>query len=165
PGLSASCGRGCRGDESCNGGSEALRRRSTISHSRVHACPLFRLGLSLSSNGRRSRDRPQRMVGNSPAVAALPPLHEILSLPDHAPAPAPWNRLRCEFYHLLIASPALCGGGTGRGRLAGDRPDEACELTRHRGDGDGLEPALAEQRSVAPVETALRLPGDLANRS
>jgi len=30
------------------------------------------------------------MIGNSPAVAALPPLHEIV-LPDLAPASAPWK--------------------------------------------------------------------------
>src|SRR5712692_7581703 len=39
------------------------------------------------------------------------------------------------------------------------------ELACDRGDGDGLELASPDQRPVAPVQAALRLPGDLANRS
>src|SRR5437764_5186031 len=66
---------------------------------------------------------------------------------------------------LFIESPALLGRSTGRGYFASDRPDEARELTRDRGDGDGLELAPPDQRAVAPVQAALRLPGDLANRS
>jgi hypothetical protein len=38
---------------------------------------VLRLGLSLSEIGRRSCDRPHRMIGTSPAVASLPPLHEF----------------------------------------------------------------------------------------
>jgi len=47
------------------------------SHSRVRAYPYIRLGLSRSEDGRRSGDRPHRTIGNSPAAAPLPPLHEI----------------------------------------------------------------------------------------
>src|SRR4030081_3841489 len=52
----------------------------------------------------------------------------------------------------------------GRGDLATDGPDEAGELTCDCGDDHGLELALTDQRAVAPVEAALRLPGNLANR-
>src|SRR6266436_6064555 len=47
---------------------------------------VFRLGLSRSEYGRRPRGRPHRMIGNSLAAAALPPLHEIYLSPDPAPA-------------------------------------------------------------------------------
>src|SRR5216684_2847440 len=67
--------------------------------------------------------------------------------------------------HLLIGRPVLLGRSTGRGHLASDGPDEARELTSDRGDGDSLKLAPPDQRSVAPVQAALRLPGDLANRS
>src|ERR1017187_8962122 len=52
----------------------------------------------------------------------------------------------------------------GRGDLAADGPDEAGELACDCGDGHGLELASTDQCSVAPVEAALRLPGNLANR-
>lgn len=81
------------------------------------------------------------MIGNSPAVAALPPLHEIV-LPDLAPASAPWKS--CERSAFLLASPVLLGRNTRGGDLAADRPDEARELARDRGDGDGLELAPAD---------------------
>src|SRR6202040_165120 len=63
-------------------------------------------------------------------------------------------------------SPALLARrGTGDGDLTADCPDEAGELARDRGHGDGLELASPDQRPVAPVEAVLRLPGDLANRT
>src|SRR3979490_2908049 len=52
----------------------------------------------------------------------------------------------------------------GRADLATDGPNEAGELACDCGDGHGLELAPADQRSVAPVEAALRFPGNLANR-
>src|SRR5215471_9694679 len=58
----------------------------------------------------------------------------------------------------------LPGHTTGRGHLATDGPDEAGEFAGDRGDGDGLELAPADQRPVALVQAALRLPGNLANR-
>jgi len=64
-----------------------------------------------------------------------------------------------------IGSPALLGLSTGRVRRARDRPDEARELARDRGDGDGLQLAPSDQRPVTPVQATLRLPGDLANRA
>src|SRR5712692_4475943 len=64
-----------------------------------------------------------------------------------------------------LERPALLGRRTGRGHLATDRPDEGRELTCDRGDGDGLGLALPDQRPVACAQAALRLPGDLANRS
>src|ERR1700730_8329463 len=55
----------------------ALRRRSTSSYSRVHACPCFRLGQSRSENGRRSRDRPHSMIGNSPCRGFAPAVARV----------------------------------------------------------------------------------------
>src|SRR6516225_6513486 len=60
------------------------------------------------------------------------------------------------------------GLGVGRSRSRSDRlgdcPDETDELTSHRRNGDVLELAPPEQRSVTLIEAGLRLPGNLANR-
>ena len=61
------------------------------------------------------------------------------------------------------AKPILLGRRLSAARLASYRPNETRKLTRDRSDGDRLELASPDQRSVAPVETALRLPGDLAH--
>ena len=140
-----------------------MRRRSTSSYSRVHACPSVRLGLSRSSNGRRSCDRPQSMIGNSPCRGSAPTVARDLSSPDHAPARAP--------YSLVVNVPPSCrescllGPRTSGSYLADDGPHETCKLTCDRSHRDGLELASPDQLPVATVEAALRLPGDLANRS
>src|SRR3974390_3708138 len=48
------------------------------------------------------------------------------------------------------------------GHVACCRPKKARQLARNCSDGYRLRLAPPEQRSVATVETALRLPGDLA---
>src|SRR5580693_6626970 len=61
----------------------------------------------------------------------------------------------------------LLGPVTGRCRCprrARDRPDEAGEFSSDRSDGNRLELAPSDQRSVAPVQAALRFPSNLANR-
>src|SRR5260370_32091961 len=63
-----------------------------------------------------------------------------------------------------FGKPALSGRSISGGDVATNRPDEARELTRDRGDGDSLQLAPPDQRSIAPVQAALRLPRDLANR-
>src|ERR1700720_1977063 len=53
----------------------------------------------------------------------------------------------------FLRIPALLARrGTGDGDLTADCPDEAGELARDRGHGDGLELASLDQRPVAPVE-------------
>src|SRR3974390_1836143 len=49
------------------------------------------------------------------------------------------------------------------GHVACCRPKKARQLARNCSDGYRLRLAPPEQRSVATVETALRLPGDLAH--
>src|SRR6478736_7858201 len=94
------------------------------------------------------------------AVAALPPLHEFYlhrTMPRRRlPVIAPQCATRYS------AKPILLGRRLSAARLASYRPNETRKLTRDRSDGDRLELASPDQRSVAPVETALRLPGDLA---
>src|SRR5215470_15088723 len=82
-------------------------------------------------------------------------------------------RYRVAYQHTPIASPIWLAGhsrglGVGRSRSRshrlGDCPDETDELTSHRRNGDVLELAPPEQRSVTLIEAGLRLPGNLANR-
>src|ERR1700732_5582449 len=106
------------------------------------------------------------MIGNSP----LPRLcsrrcTRFIASPDHWPGPG----LSVERWALASGSPLQsllgrscrdrCGGGS-----ASDSPDEAGEFAGDRDDGDGLELAFPDQRTIAPVQPALRLPGNLANR-
>src|SRR5215831_2554863 len=58
----------------------------------------------------------------------------------------------------------LAGHSRSRADRLGDCPDETDELTSHRRNGDVLELALPEQRSITLIEAGLRFPGDLANR-
>src|ERR1700726_1056408 len=92
------------------------------------------------------------------AVAALPPLHEFYlhrTMPRRRlPGIAPQCATRYS------AKPILLGRRLSAARLASYRPNETRKLTRDRSDGDRLELASPDQRSVAPVETALRLPGE-----
>src|SRR5712671_5824566 len=111
---------------------------------------VFRLGLSRSEYGRRPRGRPH-------AVAR--------DLSFTGPCPGAWlpeNGLNVPSCSLCRA--LLPGRTAGRGDLAIDGPDEAGEFTGDRGDGDGLEFAAANQRPITLVQSALRLPGNLANR-
>src|SRR6266849_8315853 len=64
---------------------------------------------------------------------------------------------------LLSSNALLSCRATGVGDLAADGPDEGGELACHRGDGDGLELAVAGERPIARIEPVLRLPGDLAD--
>src|SRR5882672_6577234 len=124
---------------------------------------VLRLGLSRSTVVHRPCGRLQGWVGNSPVVAALPPLHECIFT---GPCPGIGSLVQVVTVRPpSIGSPALLGLSMRRVRRARDRPDEASELARDRGDGDGLELASPDQRPVAPVKAALRLPGDLANLS
>src|SRR6267142_3881929 len=63
----------------------------------------FVRGCPLSTRGRRSFDRPQSDIGNSPAVASPPPLHDIC--PDCGPARAPCQV--CQWAHLagVVGAP------------------------------------------------------------
>src|ERR1700675_2951067 len=124
---------------------------------------VFRLGLSRSEYGRRRRGRPHRMIGNSPCRGHAPAVARDLSFTGPRPgARLPENGSNVPFTRLRRAF--LPGRTTGRGDLAIDGPDKAGEFTSDRGDGDGLELAAADQRAIALVQSALRLPGDLANR-
>ena len=154
--------RECRCDDRATVGAKPQRRRSTSSHSRVHACPCFRLGLSRSEDGRRPCGRPQSTIGNSPCRGLRS--RRCTRFIFTGPCPGAGS-LKVWLYVPLapFGRPALLGRSTGGGDLATDGPDEAGELARDRGDGHGLELALADQRPVAPVQAALRLPGDLAN--
>src|SRR5258708_5088321 len=124
---------------------------------------VFRLGLSRSEYGRRPRGRPHRMIGNSPCRGRAPAVARDLSFTG--PCPGAWlpeNGLNVPSCSLCRA--LLPGRTAGRGDLAIDGPDEAGEFTGDRGDGDGLEFAAANQRPITLVQSALRLPGNLANR-
>src|SRR6185369_12920880 len=55
-----------------------------------------------------------------------------------------------------LGSPALLGDNTGGGDRAADGPDEARELARDRGDGNGLQFAPSDQRPVTPVQAISR---------
>src|SRR6202795_5408975 len=46
---------------------------------------VFRLGLSRSEDGRRSCDRPHRMIGNSPCRGSAPAVARDVCSPDQAP--------------------------------------------------------------------------------
>src|SRR5580692_11888967 len=65
--------------------------------------------------------------------------------------------------HSLLRKAHLTWLQAQRCRFASYRPNEARKLTRDRGDGDRLELASPDERSVTAVETGLRLPGDLAH--
>src|ERR671923_1659937 len=65
---------------------------------------------------------------------------------------------------LPLAS-RLLGGSTRGADLATDRPNEGRELACDRGDRDVRKLASSDERPVTPSQAALRLPGDLANRS
>src|SRR6516164_1304668 len=146
--------------------------RVTSTYSRVHACPYVRLGLSLSekrasilrSASSTYREFPCR--GSAPAVA-----RDLIS-PDLAPmlgslvTALPINilPLRVPFW-LAGHSRGLCvGRSRSRADRLGDCPDETDELASHRRNGDVLELASLEQRSITLIEAGLRFPGDLANR-
>src|SRR5215470_7118639 len=135
---------------------------------------VFRLGLSLSekrasilrSASGTCREFPCR--GSAPAVA-----RDLIS-PDLAPVQGslvtalPINILPLRALSWLAGhSRGLdCGRSRSRSRAdrLGDCPDETDELTSHRRNGDVLELAPPEQRSVTLIEAGLRLPGNLANR-
>src|SRR5258708_31572154 len=120
-------------------------------------------GVSGSESGRRPYGRPQRMRGNPPCRGHAPAVARDLSFTGPCPgAGLPENGLNVPSCSLCRA--LLPGRTAGRGDLAIDGPDEAGEFTGDRGDGDGLELAAADHRPVALVQSALRLPGDLANR-
>src|SRR5256885_3734905 len=122
---------------------------------------VLRLGLSRSTVVHRPCGRLQGWVGNSPVVAALPPLHGCIFT-----GPCPGSGSLVQVVNVRpppIGSPALLGLSTGRVCRASNGPDEAGELARDRGDRDGLGLASPDQCAVPPVEAVLRLPGDLAN--
>ena len=122
-----------------------MRRRSTSSYPRVHACPCsvwgfpcLRTGVDLAIG---LKDEPR----NSPAVVSLPPLHEICFHRTLPRCRAPWL-VRClsTYSHCESLLPgrsrgrAVVRSRSGADRL-GDRPDETDELTGHRRNGDVLE--------------------------
>src|SRR6267142_6246587 len=72
----------------------------------------FVRGCPLSTRGRRSFDQPQSDIGNSPAVASPPPLHDIC--PDRSPGAG-------SLSGLSMCSRQRCGRADG----ATDGPDEA----------------------------------------
>src|SRR6516162_5466385 len=78
----------------------------------------------------------------------------------------PINILPLRVPSWLAGHSRDLGGGHSRSRAdrLGDCPDETDELTSHRRNGDVLELALPEQRSITLIEAGLRFPGDLANR-
>src|SRR6267378_8630323 len=115
------------------------------------AFPVYGRASTLRSASRLGREFPCR--GCAPAVT------RDLSSPDQCPGIGSLVQV-VNVPPPPIGSPALLGLSTGRVCRARDRPDETRELARDRGDGDGLELASPDQRSVAPVEAALRLPGD-----
>src|SRR4051794_3477603 len=61
------------------------------------------------------------------------------------------------------AKPILLGCRLSAARFASYRPYEARKLTRDRSDSHGLRLAPPDERPVAAIETALRLPCDLAH--
>src|SRR6266446_6480608 len=103
------------------------------------------------------------MIVNSPCRGYAPAVARGIFLTG----PGPGARLPENGSNLpsCFSSPSLLPGRPlSRGDFATDGPDEAGAFTGDRGDGDGLELAAANQRPVALVQSALRLPGDLANR-
>src|SRR5271166_1319855 len=99
--------------------------------------------------------------GIPPAVAALPPLHEVFlrrTMPRRGlPVIAPQSTTHYS------GQPILLGRTLSAGHLASYRPNEAGKLACDRSDGHVLTFASPDQRSVAPIETGLCLPGDLAH--
>src|SRR5262249_62002569 len=140
------------------------RRRLTSSYSRVHACPYVRLGLSLSekrasilrSASSTCREFPCR--GSAPAVA-----RDLIS-PDLAPVQGslvsalPINILPLRVLSWLAGHSRSLDVGRSRSRAdrLGDCPDETDELPSHRRNGDVLELAPPEQRSVTLIEGGAR---------
>ena len=63
----------------------------------------FVRGCPLSTRGRRSLDRPQSDIGNSPAVASPPPLHDIC--PDRGPVADSLSGCRCTHIAAVAGAP------------------------------------------------------------
>src|SRR5713226_3334932 len=128
-----------------------------MSESSSGGCPCLHTGVDLAIGFR------------APSGVPLPWLRPRrctrLSSPDRCPGVGSLEKVLSVPPVPYLERPALSGRRTGRGHLATDRPDEGRELTCDRGDGDGLGLALPDQRPVARAQAALRLPGDLANRS
>src|SRR5258708_30461829 len=101
------------------------------------------------------------MIGNSPCRGRAPAVAR-----DVFTGPLPRRGLPVFGCGCAISyrKSRLAGCDMSGGDLAIDRPDEARKFARDRSDSDGLALALPDQRSVARVEAALRLPGDLTHR-
>src|SRR5437773_9410834 len=100
------------------------------------------------------------MIGNSPCRGSASAIARDLSLRrTAAPARGPLVSARLGGQAPLASLLSRgCRDTSGRD-CASDSPDEAGELAGDRDDGDGLSLAFPDQRTIAPVQPALRLPG------
>src|SRR6516162_262190 len=129
-------------------------------------------GFPCLKNGRRSCDSASSRCREFPCRGSAPAVARDLISPDLAPvhgslvSALPINILPLRVPFWLAGHSRGLGVGRSRSRSdrLGDCPDETDELTSHRRNGDVLEIAPPEQRSVTLIEAGLRLPGNLANR-